>query len=129
MYFWEQTRHSSINQLIVIMLFGNLGTLNIETTSPLDFESVPQYTLTVDCSDGQDTSSSTLVVDITDVNEAPSATGPASVSVSDDLAGGAVLYTLVTSDPESDTLSYAITQTTPSGGPFSVDTSGKYLEH
>ncbi|WP_159435086.1 cadherin domain-containing protein [Rubritalea squalenifaciens] len=85
------------------------ATGEITTTTVLDYESTVQYVLTVEVSDGALSDSATITVDVTNVNEAPVASG-ASVSISEDAVIGTAVATVASTDPDSgDTAIYAIT--------------------
>ena len=86
----------------------NAGTGAITTTGALDFDTTPSYTLTVTVTDdgaGTLSDTATITINVTNVNEAPTAT-PQSVSVAED---GSVVVTLAGTDPDAGTtLTYAI---------------------
>ncbi|MFC4991768.1 cadherin domain-containing protein [Rubritalea tangerina] len=96
----------------------------ITTTAALDYEANSQYVLTVTATDNgglNDTAS--VTVDVSNVNEAPSATGGVASLAEDATAGSAALTVGVTDPDSADSFSYAITAGN-TGGAFSVDTNG-----
>ncbi|WP_420461393.1 PKD domain-containing protein [Neolewinella sp.] len=78
----------------------------LTATGAFDFEDVATYTLTVVVSDGEATDEATVTVNVTDVNEAPTANFTATPT-----SGDAPLLVafdgIASSDPESDELTYA----------------------
>ena len=81
------------------------GEITIADNSSLDFETTQTYTLEISVSDGTNTSlPETVIVDINDVNEAPTALAGENQTVA-----GEVIATLdgsASTDPEGDELSY-----------------------
>jgi hypothetical protein len=79
----------------------------ITVAGALDFETKPQYLLTVTATDDQVpalSDTATITVDITDVNEAPVATGQ-HVELPE---GGSAVIELLGSDPDGDLLDYTL---------------------
>jgi hypothetical protein len=95
----------------------------VTTTGALDHEAASQHVLTVEVSDGELTDTAQVTVDVTDVNEAPTASN-ASGSVAENGSAGAVIGTVATSDPEGDNLTYQITGGNGSGH-FAIDANGQ----
>jgi hypothetical protein len=89
----------------------------------LDFESLPQYVLTVTVSDDADpalSDTATITIDLTDLNEAPTA-DDAGFSVAENSPLGTTVGTVTASDPDTgDVLGYAITAGNESGA-FAID--------
>ncbi|GAA5497575.1 hypothetical protein Rhal01_03771 [Rubritalea halochordaticola] len=102
----------------------NSGTGEITVAAGLDFESISQYVLTVEVSDGSLTDTATVTIDVTNVNEAPVANN-GSGSVSEGASIGATVTTVTSSDPDTgDSAAYAITAGN-AGGAFVINsTSG-----
>lgn len=99
----------------------NASTGEITTTTSLDYETVNQYALTVEVSDGELSDSATITVNVTNVNEAPVANG-ASGSVAESAVVGTSVATVSAADPDTgDTLTYAITA--GNDGSFAINPS------
>ena len=104
----------------------NSSTGEITTAAALDFETATQYVLTVTVSDdGTPTlaDTSTITVDVTDVNEAPVASDTGG-SLAENGSSGAAVASVSAMDVDSgDNLSYAITSGNGSGL-FAIDANG-----
>ncbi|WP_159435084.1 cadherin domain-containing protein, partial [Rubritalea squalenifaciens] len=102
----------------------NSGTGEVTVAAGLDFESISQYILTVEVSDGSLTDTATVTIDVTNVNEAPVANN-GSGSVSEGASIGATVSTVSSSDPDTgDSATYTITAGN-TGGAFVINsTSG-----
>ncbi|XP_023560765.1 cadherin-related family member 3-like [Octodon degus] len=95
----------------------------------LDFEKVALYSLVIYAKDSFGATASQIVlIQIADVNEAPTFTGSLSqgdqateIYVLEDTAPGTVVYRAAATDPEGATLEYFIT---PEGSGFTVDSTG-----
>lgn len=100
----------------------NSSTGVITSATVLDFESASYYELTVEATDGVLTDTSTVVINVSDVNEAPTL-GGTSGSVAEDVSVGTPVATVSGSDPDAgDSLSYAITGGN-TGGAFAINSS------
>ncbi|MCP5537013.1 MAG: cadherin domain-containing protein [Akkermansiaceae bacterium] len=101
---------------------SNTGEITINTN--LDHEAVQQYVLTVEVTDtGLLTDTATITIDVTDVNEAPTAQGTAA-SIAEDAVVDSLVATVAASDPDTgDVLNYAITAGN-TGAAFAIDSSG-----
>ncbi len=97
------------------------GEVTVADNSSLDFENTDSYTLTIDVTDGVETTSATLTIEVTDVNESPSLVDD-SASIVENSANGTSVATLTGSDPENGTLTYSITSGN-SDGAFEIDSS------
>ena len=104
----------------------NSGTGAITTAAALDHEASASYALTVTVTDDGNpalSDTATITVNVTNVNEAPSASDT-SGSVAEDVSVGTSVATVTATDPDAgDTLSYAITAGN-TGGAFAIDSSG-----
>ena len=87
-----------------------------------NFESQSSYTVTITVSDGTNASSSDLTIAVTNVNEAPTMTSAAQASVAENTAA---VITLTSTDPDGDTLSYALSGN--DAALFDVDASNAAL--
>ena len=87
-----------------------------QTRAQLDFETSPVFNLTVTVTDsGGLTDDAAVTVNLTDVNEAPTASD-ATFSLAENSGNGTVVGTSRASDPDAgDSLSYAITAGDPTG--------------
>ena len=96
---------------------------NISLVNSLDYETATSYTLTLNVSDGVNTTSSDLIITVDDVNEAPSLSSSlAASSFAENTATGTTIATASASDPESQTLTYSLSGTGSEN--FAVDSSG-----
>ena len=96
---------------------------NISLVNSLDYETAASYTLTLNVSDGVNTTSSDLIITVDDVNEAPSLSSSlAASSFAENTATGTTIATASASDPESQTLTYSLSGTGSEN--FAVDSSG-----
>ena len=97
------------------------GEITVNDSAQLDFETTPIFNLTVTVTDaGGLTDTAAVTVNLTNANEAPTATD-ATFSLAENSANGAVVGIVSASDPDAgDTLSYAITGGNP-GGAFAID--------
>lgn len=84
------------------------GALTVSSAT-LDFETTPKYTLEIQAVDGSTTSTATITVTVTDVDETPTFSAASfSKCVIDKSPAGTTVTTLTANDPESGTLTYAI---------------------
>ena len=97
------------------------GTVTL--ASALDYETATAYEITLTASDGDNTVSETLTINVGDINEAPTvSTTLAASSVAEDAATGTTVATSSASDPESSSISYSLSGTGSDN--FSVDANG-----
>ncbi len=106
----------------------NQGMITVATPSTLDFETTPTFTLTVTTTDGGGLSdTATVTINLSDVNEAPTA-NDAAFTVPENSADNTVVGTVIATDPDTtapnNTLTFAITSGN-TGGAFAIDNSGK----
>ncbi|MFM9961234.1 MAG: beta strand repeat-containing protein [Planctomycetaceae bacterium] len=76
------------------------GIITVANPAMLNFEATPTFSLSVDVSDGTETDSALITINLSNVNEAPSI-GPASGSIWENLALGASLGIPNTGDPDA----------------------------
>ena len=104
----------------------------LKTRAALDHESTPSYTVTVTARDGGSpplSGSTTLTIQVTDVNEAPTFPGdtPTSLSVDENTATGTEFGTAVAAtDPDDDALTYSVGGT--DGASFGINTGTGRLQ-
>jgi hypothetical protein len=97
------------------------GDITVADATQLDFESAPVFNLTVTVTDGSALSdTATVTIDLTDLNEAPTAVD-AAFTLPESSADGTSVGTVLATDPDvGDTLGFAITAGDP-GGVFAID--------
>ena len=98
--------------------------LMLKSSVTADFEDKSSYSIIVDASDGDLTTSKNFIISISDVNEAPTLTVPTGGAVTEDAAKSTISGTLIGSDPENDSLTYSVVGSTAASGIYTV--SGKY---
>ncbi len=96
---------------------------NVTLIAGLDYETASSYTLTLSASDGVNTITNTIAISISDVNEAPSLSSSlAASSFAENTAAGTTIATASASDPESQTITYALSGSGSEN--FAVDSAG-----
>jgi len=96
---------------------------NITLSSALDYETTTAYAITLTASDGANSVSETLTINVGDINEAPSLTNSlAASSFAENVATGTTIATASASDPEAQTITYSLSGTGSEN--FSVDSAG-----
>ncbi len=112
----------NINDVFVID--SETGNITVSDGSQLDYETTASYTLTVHVSDGTDTVTVTVTVNIDDVNEEipnePPVIADQTFSVDENSPAGTSVGTVTATDPDSDTLTYSITDGN-TNGTFAID--------
>jgi Cadherin domain/Domain of unknown function (DUF4214) len=88
------------------------------TAAPLDYETATSYALALTASDGTNAAALSASVAVTNVNEAPVASGSTSFTVGENLPSGTVVGTLAAVDPEGSSVGYTLATT---GVPFRVN--------
>ncbi len=97
------------------------GTVTL--ASGLDYETATGYAITLTASDGANSVSETLTINVGDINEAPSLTNSlAASSFAENVATGTTIATASASDPEAQTITYSLSGTGSEN--FSVDSAG-----
>ena len=97
------------------------GTVTL--ASALDYETATAYEITLTASDGDNTVSETLTINVGDINEAPSLTSTlAAESFAENVATGTTIATSSASDPEAGTITYSISGTGSEN--FAIDADG-----
>ncbi len=91
----------------------SLGKITVAPGAQLNHEAVDQYNMTVEIKDeGNLTDTALILVNVTDLNENPTVT-PATFTLAEDAANGAVVGTVAANDPEGGALNFTIIGTTP----------------
>ena len=80
---------------------------NVKVNGALDFETEDQYSLVIRASDGIDSATSTVTVNVVDINEAPGQISLTSTGINEN-AVGATVGTLNAVDPEGNSLTYSV---------------------
>ncbi|MDA9626105.1 cadherin domain-containing protein [Pseudomonadota bacterium] len=97
------------------------GTVTL--ASGLDYETATGYAITLTASDGANSVSETLTINVGDINEAPSLTNSlAASSFAENVSTGTTIATTSASDPESQTITYSLSGT--GSEKFTVDSAG-----
>jgi uncharacterized delta-60 repeat protein len=111
---------------------GNAGTAfaidsagHITVATTLQAKQTPTFTLTVQVADGRGgTATTAVIVNVTAVNHPPAiAGGSGTFSLSDTSPAGSAVTTITATDPDSDSLTFAITAGN-TGNAFAVDSTG-----
>ncbi len=107
----------------VFAINPSTGQITVADNTNLNYEATSSYGLTVQVEDsGTLTDTATITVNVTDVNEAPSASDD-TFSLAEDAANGTVVGTVSASDPDAgDSLTYSITAGN-TGGAFAIDSN------
>ena len=96
---------------------------NITLAESFDFEAKASYTLTVTATDGELSSETEVLINVGDINEAPSLSSAlALTSFSEDSPIGTIIATSSATDPESNTITYSLSGT--GSEYFNVDENG-----
>lgn len=103
------------------------GEITVASTAPLDFETTPSFTLGISVSDGgtpQGSDTSSVSINVSDVNEAPVVIG-STFSVPENSTNGTLVGTVTATDVDlpPQTLTWAITAGN-GGGEFMIDANG-----
>jgi hypothetical protein len=94
----------------------------VTVAAPLDYETAPSYTLSVEVSDGFDADTATVTINVDEVN-IPPVIDDAEFSVAEDVAVGTEVGTVPATDDDGDPLDFAITGGDPVGA-FDIDSDG-----
>ena len=111
------------NQGAPFVIHSSTGEIMVNNSALLDFETVTSFSLTVGISDGSFFDEATLIINLSDVNEPPSAED-AQVAIDENSPAGAVVHNIVATDPDAGaTLDYSIISGN-AGTAFAISTSG-----
>jgi CSLREA domain-containing protein len=69
---------------------ANTGVITVNDADDLDYETNTSFAITVEVTDGTSPTSTSVTIDLNNINEAPSATAPASIGVTEDLASAII---------------------------------------
>ena len=88
----------------------NMNGSTLRATNAFDYEVANSYSVTVQVTDGGSlTYDETFTINVTDVNEAPTAITLSNASVAENAGSNATVGTLSTTDPEGGAMTYTIT--------------------
>lgn len=104
----------------------NGGNITVNDNTLLDFETNPQFVLTVVVTDvGGLTDAATITINVTNVNEFPPDINPQAFTVAEDAANGTILGTVIVTDSDGiDSFTFAILGGDPNGV-FGIDSNGQ----
>ncbi len=114
---------STVPENTSLFEISNSGVLKLTSGSALDYETQTSYTLTIEVSDGNLTATADIIVEVTNVNEAPVFDEQPGVMVAEDIDDTTIIFTARITDPEDDTPSFGLS-TNPSGL-FEITNDGK----
>ncbi|MFK7953201.1 MAG: cadherin domain-containing protein [Ekhidna sp.] len=101
------------------------GSITVNNSGELDFETTPTFSLTVDVSDGNLNANATMTINLNDVdetvNQAPQIVDQ-TFTIDENSENGSVVGTIVASDPDNDELTYSITAGNMNSA-FAIDVS------
>ncbi len=97
------------------------GEISVADGSQLDFEDAASHQVTVEVSDGSNTTSQAFTINLGDANEAPEAVTLSNNTVGENASDGTVIGSVSASDPEGASLTYALSD--DAGGRFQIDAS------
>lgn len=99
------------------------GTITLAEGQSLDFNAANSYSITVSVTDGTDSATATITINVTNVNEAPEIADQG-FEASEDSQDGVTLYTLKNvSDPDGDPLTFEISVN--DNGLFAINDEGE----
>ncbi len=105
----------------VFAIDPDTGEITVADNTGLDLESTASYALTVQVSDGINTDTATITIDVSDVNEFAPVADDATVSLAENAANNTSVHTVVATDADATAdLTYAIT-TGNDDGVFAID--------
>ena len=105
----------------VFTIDANTGEITVVDNTNLNRENVASFALTVQVSDGTNTDTATITVNVTDVNEFTPVANDATVSLAENSANTTSVHTVVATDADpSATLTYSITAGN-GAGVFTID--------
>ncbi len=105
----------------VFTIDANTGEITIADNTNLDRETTASYGLTVQVSDGTNTDTAAITVNVGDINEFAPVANDATVGINEDAANGASVHTVVATDQDATAnLTYSITGGN-ADGVFTID--------
>ncbi|MEH7308609.1 cadherin domain-containing protein [Neobacillus drentensis] len=106
---------------------ANTGKITVADASKLDYETIRNFSLTVQVSDGANTADTTVTIDLTNLNDNTPVAHDASFTVNENAATGTVVGTVTGSDADGDPLQYTIVLGNEKGA-FTINpTSGEIV--
>lgn len=105
----------------VFSINANTGAINVAGT--IDYESKNQYILTIGVSDGLNTGVADIIFNINDINDEVPVVQSGIIQIEETLSTGTILYSVIASDPDQNTVfNYSITAGN-SEGKFQINSS------
>ncbi len=105
----------------VFTIDANTGEITIADNTNLDRETTASYGLTVEVSDGTNTDTAAITVNVGDINEFAPVANDATVAINEDAANGTSVHSVVASDADATAnLTYSITAGN-ADGVFTID--------
>ncbi len=105
----------------VFTIDANTGEITIADNTNLDRETTASYGLTVEVSDGTNTDTAAITVNVGDINEFAPVANDATVAINEDAANGTSVHSVVASDADATAnLTYSITGGN-ADGVFTID--------
>ena len=96
---------------------------NITLAGNLDYETNTSFNITISASDGENITTSEILISVSDVNEAPALSAATSAaSFAEDISTGSQIATFSAIDPEAENLTYSLSGT--GSELFSIDAAG-----
>ncbi len=96
---------------------------NITLSGSLDYEIDTSYKITISATDGENTTTTEIVISVSDVNEAPTLSAVTSaVSFAEDITTGSQIATFTAIDPEAGDMTYSLSGA--GSDLFSIDAAG-----
>ncbi|MBO0322506.1 BspA family leucine-rich repeat surface protein [Muricauda sp. CAU 1633] len=106
----------------IFVIGATTGTINLDEGKTLDFETTPEYIVTVGVSDGKGgTASQLITINVTDVDEVP-AISDQGFDAAEDITDADEIGTVVATDPEGTALEFDII--VDDSGLFEIDNNG-----
>lgn len=101
------------------------GEVTVANTSKLDYETIKNFTLTVQVSDGSNTEDTTVTIELSNLNDNPPLIEDDVFNIEENAANGTLVGSVTGSDADGDSLSYSIISGNELGA-FKLDsTSGE----
>jgi gliding motility-associated-like protein len=85
------------------------GAITVADATKLDYETLNQFVLTVRVSDGTNNDDATITVDLNNLDDNTPVANDAAVSIDENSANGTLVHTVVATDADGNSLTYAIT--------------------
>jgi hypothetical protein len=110
------------NSTGAFVLDSSSGELKVANTSKLDYETVKNFTLTVQVSDGTHTAETTVTINLNNINDHTPVIEDAVFSVDENTANGTTVGSIEVNDDDGDSLVFSIVSGNESGA-FAIDST------